>query len=1032
MAKRTIRRNPMSVDTDDYDLDEQYFNFMQFKGLCTNKNYVGIDQNTFDRVNNMYIDQDDQLSTRPPVKRSNNLPASDVVVDMFKVNNIVFYNVKDGDNYTLKFKYHDELRTLSSAENVKVMWFDDKYIVFMDDNLIGFNWDYDNNEMHEYTKEDLIYLPITSIVNGTQIEEYESPNILTDGYITRYVFNSTQATNTDNLIGTEVTVDVDEDTQFTVENFVKNNERVFVKRAGNIKVDIVLVDPTFGRIVAYKKEDTFLLFSIDANNFYTIPYPTATCKAPVISDDGDALYIADTAHAAVYYLDLSSIADNGIDGIGSLVWTKIEYSLPQIRVNGVARNMGSYLVFDNTEVSNFNVTDVITPFGHSPEKGAAFMYLSATCDIDTYYNRSNTWSSDDSQGKYERPNATTMFFVIVDGTSAKAYLDVDIDLNVTGKNFDNETVAARDAVHKLRYIKGNDYSVAMINSPLFGYTNYNVSNPSAYMTPDIFVLVRNGEPVHSIRKFGTGVANYQNLPYYRQGTLENYGTTEPIIINPSEYYLGNYYNYDMTASRQADVCSFKYFEKNGYKSVSVEGYTYNYIDPSYSELEYTFSTNMDTAESQQANRESMPYSVDLTKTLYTDIDVDMTYAKMATGPNVLGNNYLHYADDNIPLLQNDDNLIANYRPVYVDNSTIIYYDINTGYLWTSNYEGTISADVVTWPDGEPSYKTFVPNLAYNFVSNVISSNNVMHWSSKREGQVYFPEIDSNAFEDDITAFVTFSQTSLGVFLEDSVYEFRYDTDKDAYLLTPTKLILGNRKGSEVLLSYDGSNIFVTTLKGLSALNYQDFVQSTEQTYSYLTENVMTEYDLFNTSPIKLYQYKDWLFMYKQDSPIMLILDVRTSSWWVWTLNYNVTRMVFDGSELLILLNNKLEHFDFITKSVYDDDVHPFNWVVESQKLHFGAPNNYKHIRSLTVITTETHRSLRYKLNFTNYRNLNNLSDTDTVEYEVDALGSLIKRVNFIKTNAFQFKICNDPTDNTPKAFVTSDVALKYRITERVR
>ena len=66
---------------------------------------------------------------------------------------------------------------------------------------------------------------------------------------------------------------------------------------------------------------------------------------------------------------------------------------------------------------------------------------------------------------------------------------------------------------------------------------------------------------------------------------------------------------------------------------------------------------------QQAIRESAPYSPDLSKTLYTDIGVDLTYAKMAVGPNVLGNNYLHYADDNIPLLQNSDNFTFCLKPL---------------------------------------------------------------------------------------------------------------------------------------------------------------------------------------------------------------------------------------------------------------------------------------------------------------------------------------------------------------------------------
>lgn len=1035
---RTVRRNALSVNVG--SLDEKYFNFMQFKGLCTNKNYVGIDQTTFDEVNNMYIDQDDQLSTRPPVKDSNILASTDIVLDMFKVNDITFYNVQDGSGYSLEFYFHGNMWVFNSAEKVKVQWIDDKYIVYTKDSLWGFNWDYDNNTIKTFTAEELIYIPITSIVNGTQIEDYESPNILTNGFITRYLFNSTTATNTEGLIGKDVTIKVDEDTEFNVNPFVKNNEKVFVKRAGNITADIILVDPTYGRIVAYNKDDTFLLFSIDGKNFYTIPYPTTTCKAPIISDDGDMLYIADTEAVGIYYMDISAISDEGVNNIGSMAWQKIIYSLPQIETNNYIRtgisNDVEVPIFASTRVSNFRLVPSITPFGHSPEKGAMVMYLSAWCDIDTFYNKSTSYSTSTENGSKSEKDKAVLFFVVVNGTSAQAYIDVFIDWTMYGKDYNGRSIRSADAISKLRFIKSNDYDVAFINCPLFGYSNYNASSPSTYYTPDVFILFRNNEPVWNFVKTGDD-ANKYYMPNYRNGVLENYDDKEPILINPSEYYMSEYYNYDMMASKSGDVCSFKYFEVDNYKTVNVTGYKYNNIDSKYSSLKYTFQSSLDGAQNDQVIRESVPYSPNLSKTLYTDIGVDLQYSKMAVGPNVLGNTYLHYADDNIPLLANDDNHVVNYRPVYVDNTSIVYYDVVTKYLWTSNYEGDITADITIWPKDDegnelPHYKFILPDLVYNFITSIISKNNEMYWSSKRDGKVYFPEIDNNSFEDDITAFVTFSQTSLGVFLEDSVYEFQYDSSKDAYLLTPTKLVLGNKKGADVLLSYDGSNIFVTTLKGLSALNYQDFVQSTEQTYSYLTENIMTEYDEFNTSPIKLYQYKDWLFMYKQDSTTMLILDIRTSSWWVWNLKYPIVKIVFDGIDLLVIQNQKLEYFDFNDKTVFDGGVHPFSWNFESQKLHFDAPNNYKHIRSLTVITTESETSLRYKLNFVNYRNLNNLSETDTVEYQIDALGSLIKRVNFIKTNAFQFRISNDPTDDKPKAFVTSDVALKYRITERVR
>ena len=76
--------------------------------------------------------------------------------------------------------------------------------------------------------------------------------------------------------------------------------------------------------------------------------------------------------------------------------------------------------------------------------------------------------------------------------------------------------------------------------------------------------------------------------------------------------------------------------------------------------------------------------------------------------------------------------------------------------------------------------------------------------------------------------------------------------------------------------------------------------------------------------------------------------------------------------------------------------------------------------------------MRYKLYFKNYRDLNNLTSSDTVEFEIEQLNTLIKRVTFMKTNAFQFQISNDATNTKPMPFVVPDIAIQYRITERVR
>ena len=53
MARRTFLRNPQGVDVSDYSDYEKslnYFNFSQFNGINSNKNYVTIDQASFEEA----------------------------------------------------------------------------------------------------------------------------------------------------------------------------------------------------------------------------------------------------------------------------------------------------------------------------------------------------------------------------------------------------------------------------------------------------------------------------------------------------------------------------------------------------------------------------------------------------------------------------------------------------------------------------------------------------------------------------------------------------------------------------------------------------------------------------------------------------------------------------------------------------------------------------------------------------------------------------------------------------------------------
>lgn len=66
MANRTVNREPMEVSIPSNSAG--FFNTAQFKGLCDNRNEVSIDQQTFAAMENMFVSDNDVLTSRPPLR----------------------------------------------------------------------------------------------------------------------------------------------------------------------------------------------------------------------------------------------------------------------------------------------------------------------------------------------------------------------------------------------------------------------------------------------------------------------------------------------------------------------------------------------------------------------------------------------------------------------------------------------------------------------------------------------------------------------------------------------------------------------------------------------------------------------------------------------------------------------------------------------------------------------------------------------------------------------------------------------------
>ena len=1046
----TIRRNPFSVNVS--SLDESYFNFAQYKGLCTNKNYITIDQQSFSEVNNMYVNQDNQLSTRPPVKQVFVLDSKYKIKDVVKIDSAIFYHVQDttDNTYQVLLFLDNVYYTYSVGEHVHICWFNQGFAIFSDNVIysIRLGTDTGGNKFElNWTNDGALYIPITKIVSGTEISEAESPNIFTTSYRTRYLFQYGQDTITSDLIGNTVEISIDGDTWHDI-NFVENEDKVFYKELGKIEnVDIINARVNSAGtpiVVAYNEDELSFRISVGGIVFSTCEFPSdvTSGQIPVISNDGEKIYLVGRLHAddndsvISSYFNLYSKDVTSNDDFISSEWNieRINFNM-SISYNawiGMTSTDNQYNMMTSTyqligapSVNSSLTKDYdINPFGYSISDGNVVYFLHMNNVTRMAYL---THNRDDSLINQVTHYTRTISCGLI---LCKSNELVNLSIVTLPRNI------IKDYGNCLKFIVAQEDIAPMI---ICYKTDADTTNNTVMLK---CALDRQFRPYRSFSEDG------------RYGTdYTVYGVGVDIhFTNEQEYFHSddNPYGFDCNCSMSGETFTYRYVANGILKirtcEVSLDSsYNYTYFADSYEYPENLPSNEGEYSRPQYGARFVYPVNRDNPTQSQMSIQYKgntPTRYKMSIDSNNLAANYfVYYNGGFIPYLT----VLPSYvHPVYMQGSIILWYNEHDDTFYTNQYEGTIYVDLTTV--GKVNY--LIPNLSTQFINTTISLGYLVYISENLgvtsvDGTpvggnihgdiIYVPESSLVEYPSEVTAFANFSTNSLGVFLENSVYELQYITRDNLpiYVSSKSKLQLGNRKDSEVLMSYDGNMIFVTTIKGLNGLTYQDFTQNQGQVYNYLSENIMTQYQEFATEPIKLYQYKDYVFLYKKTSGMILMIDTRTASWWIWNIPYNVEKIIYTDN-LYILSDGYMYEFDFDNVSVMDNGIHPFNWFFVTQMLHFDAPNNYKHIRSVSVVTSQPGNYLRFKMYFKNYRNLNNLSENDTVYYDIDQLTTMIKRVNFIKTNAFQVGISNDTTDIAPKSFVTSNIAIKYRITERVR
>ena len=340
-----------------------------------------------------------------------------------------------------------------------------------------------------------------------------------------------------------------------------------------------------------------------------------------------------------------------------------------------------------------------------------------------------------------------------------------------------------------------------------------------------------------------------------------------------------------------------------------------------------------------------------------------------------------------------------------------------------------------------------------YISKSVTDNGKFKW--------YFPEISVQPFDNSITNLQPISNSEVAIFFENEIWHSTFDAEttidgrKGVYRYYKSKLQAGCKKGSDVLVTYDGKYTIFASNRGLVAMSYQDFIASTEQSLTYLSDNI---YDMFinyiteknSLNQIKLYKFGYWIVIYKRDSKDGFVFDTRNNSWWPLSSFDKPTKFVTIDNKVEMLSAGNMYDLNKSDADYYDYDgefVNKVSWFVKSQKLHLSALNNYKHIINMTFVSVHDSNILQnseynidgldFKLQVNCYRkkvdgNINSLDDYVTVNYRVDTIRTYVQRLNYSKINEFQYQLSSDEENAMDIPLSLNSITIKYKVGGQVR
>lgn len=922
MASRTYNRAPLSVPTPSKgDINEYYFNHVNWKGVNTDKNFLTVDQETFADAKNVYVDGEGILKSRPAIKRSDNRTN---ILDFWEFDEVKVTFTKGTTKNLLSFDQVGSQILGTSDDNPQLVPYGDKIFIFAKDynrdaivggQLINLFADsklvyYDKTHKNFFNANDRIYIPKTKVDSAGVETEVESPNLFTNKSIKTYLYNKGTGISPD-AYGKDFSLELDDKTY----NLTWDYDTGYTIVDSKFKVtDDHLIDiRNDGAIARFDLSNRTLTYSVTGNSFVNVAVLPAE------------------------YGDLIDKPKFTQDGRHIIVPTTI----------------------------SFYIITVV------PIEGA--YEFSEFTDILALNNVGSKWNPDDAFVAYDFISYDNFVYAyksnVPSGSiSVKAIIVVRYDAN-----------AEQPAMSKIIY----DRSLGDYDSPIS--TDDYSAEPVA-ISYNVNTLIQDINAEKGIIAIGSGRDLNNKYHIYLIPSVTMNSVYDANISDKGS-------NIDILAT-QSDI---RWASSNAYGKIY-----YDKVD-GYPVIEST------------------------------EVKASGSAVLSSNGRNALYSTGIYFSDTDkfLPLVVTS----ANDRPIaFTDH---IYYLNDQNRLLTGNTERTFELEYAI--DGEYHLpENFKWSQLSEFYFAIDNNLYISEYREDSDGRFmwYFPKRNHHEFDSKVTGLIPISSAEMGVFLKDSLWYV--SKAESVYTVTKSKLELGVKDGADVITSYDGTLTIFCTDRGMVALSYQDFVASTDQSLTFLSDPIYDKIKDFCKNPVKLYKYDFWVLLYRVDSTDGFIFDTRNGSWWPVSCSNAFSKIIKYKDNAILLSDGKQYHLDKDVDAYFDYDggKSTIDWFVTSQKLHLSAINNYKHLSNITLSSmidvTNPNDPVTYDMDVTNYRKTVDDGQTKTIVYKVDMLRTYVQRLNYPKVNEFQYTLRTDYDNKVQRPLSLTNITLKYKITGQVR